>query len=248
MLLLHPILSHWDSGLIFSQCNYCTQPGLQVYCKQPGLILPPSVRRAVSRRRVEYVAGRICARSAIEALQHTPLFPAMGPNRAPQWPPGLTGSITHAHGRAAALVGLDHDWQGIGLDLETLLSDGQAQELAGDILTPDEQSRLARLPESQQAQQVTLSFSVKESLFKALFPLTSRPFYFQDAELMNEHHIRLLTTLSGRWQEGDILPFDWRRIDDRLLSWILIQAEDPDRDCRPHRRGHSGQMDMSGNR
>lgn len=183
MLPLHPTLSHWDSGLIFSQCSYCTQPGTQVYCERPGLILPPSVRRAVSRRQVEYLAGRICARAAIEALQHTPLFPGMRPDRAPQWPPGLTGSITHAHGRAAALVGLDHDWQGIGLDLETLLSDGQAQEIAGDILTPDEQSRLTRLPGSQQAQQVTLTFSVKESLFKVLFPLTGQPFYFQDADL-----------------------------------------------------------------
>ncbi|QBQ55221.1 4'-phosphopantetheinyl transferase family protein [Nitrosococcus wardiae] len=218
-------ISQWGPGLIFSQCSYHELPIPPLFCQQLGLELPTSVQQAASKRQAEYVAGRICAQAAIKALQHKPVFPDMGPNRAPQWPTGLTGAITHANGQAAALVGLGHHWQGIGLDRERILPEREAQEIAGDILTPSEKSRLDRLPGPQRGQWVSLAFSAKESLFKALFPLTHQPFYFHDAELIDEQHIRLLTTLSDRWKEDKILRFNWRQERDQLLSWMLIQAE-----------------------
>lgn len=217
--------SQWGPGLVFSQCPYHELPISQLYCQQLGLQLPTSVQQAMSQRQAEYVAGRICARAAIKALQHKPVFPDMGPNRAPQWPTGLTGAITHANGQAAALVGLGHYWQGIGLDLERVLPEGEAREIAGDILTPYEKSTLDKLSGPQRGHWVSLAFSVKESLFKALFPLTRQPFYFHEAELIDEQYIRLLTTLSHRWKEDKILRFNWRQEGDQILSWILIRAE-----------------------
>ena len=216
--------SSWGPGLMFSQCGYQELPAPQLLCQQLGLKLPLSIQRAVAKRQAEYVAGRICARAAIEALQHEPLFPDMGPNRAPQWPAGLTGAITHADSQAAALVGLDLYWQGIGLDLERIIPEREAQEIAGDILTPFEQHRLSKLPTPQQARWITLVFSAKESLFKALFPLTHQPFYFHDAQLVDEHHIQLLISLSDQWKEGTLLRFNWRQRNYHLLSWVLIKT------------------------
>jgi enterobactin synthetase component D len=216
--------SPWGPGLMFSQCAYHGLSAPQLLCQQLGLKLPLSVQRAVAKHQAEYVAGRICARAAIEALQHGPVFPGMGPNRAPQWPAGLAGAITHADGQAAALVGLNLYWQGIGLDLERIIPEQEAHEIAGGILTPREQNRLSKLPASLQAQWITLVFSVKESLFKALFPLTYQSFYFHDAQLVNDHHIQLLISLSNQWKEGTLLRFNWRQRHHHLLSWVLIQA------------------------
>ena len=96
--------------------------------------------------------------------------------------------------------------------------------LAGEILTEEERRALQGLDEAEQARRITLTFSVKESLFKALYPLTGRRFYFQDAALEGEDRIRLLTTLSADWRQGETLPYQRRDEETGVLSWIRVPA------------------------
>lgn len=54
---------------------------------------------------------------------------------------------------------------------------------------------------------MTLTFSLKESLFKTLYPLTLQRFYFEHAELLEWSadglaRLRLLTDLSAEWRHG----------------------------------------------
>ena len=68
-------------------------------------------------------------------------------------------------------------------------------------------AELQRLDYSQLGLGVTLTFSLKESLFKALYPLTRQRFYFEHAELLEWSvegyaRLRLLTDLSADWQAG----------------------------------------------
>ncbi|MEP4370973.1 MAG: 4'-phosphopantetheinyl transferase superfamily protein, partial [Alloalcanivorax venustensis] len=100
----------------------------------------------------------------------------------------------------------------------------RALRLAEEILTGEERQALQGLDEAEQARRITLTFSVKETLFKTLYPLTGRRFYFQDAALDGEDRIRLLTTLSADWRQGEALPFQWRDEGDGLLSWIRVPA------------------------
>ena len=188
---------------------------------------PASIQRSVAKRQAEFLAGRLCARAALQQLNNLDCVPAIGEDRAPVWPPHISGSITHSSGHAAAIVGHKAQWRGLGMDLENVLSLERAERLAGEILTADELQRMARLPREQHARLVTLTFSAKESLFKALYPIVQKRFYFEHAEVVewSEHgqmRLRLLTELSGEWCHGKELVGQFAVDGDQLLSLVAI--------------------------
>lgn len=183
----------------------------------------------VAKRQGEYLAGRLCAREALRLLHGEAGVPTRGEDGAPQWPPGVVGSITHGAGLAAALVAHAHDWQGLGLDVEKQLSASRAARLAGEILTPAELEGANGLPAEAFARLVTLTFSLKESLFKALYPIVRQRFYFHDAELLNwsedgRARLRLLIYLGSGWPSGTELDGQFAEFDGYLLSVIGVAA------------------------
>ena len=183
--------------------------------------------RGVAKRQAEYLAGRLCAREALLRVTGTAAVPASGEDRAPQWPVGMVGSITHGSGWAGAVVGKSTDWSGLGLDIEQIMPASRAERLAGEILTPAELFRLEALPSEQRAQRISLTFSLKESLFKALYPQVLQHFYFQDAELLsvdvdNKVRMRLLIDLHADWPAGSELEGQFAEFDGYLLSLINI--------------------------
>lgn len=187
--------------------------------------IPPA--RGVAKRQSEYLAGRLCARGALHRLTGQVQVPAVGADGAPQWPQDVVGSITHGAGWAAAVVARNGDCQGLGLDLEQLLSLDRAERLADQILTPAELQRLHGLESERRALLVTLTFSFKESLFKALYPLVKTRFYFEDAELLawspeGRARLRLLTDLSPDWPAGRELDGQFGQFDGCLLSLISV--------------------------
>ena len=190
---------------------------------------PSSIQRSVAKRQAEFLAGRICARAALQQLEGVGFSPAIGEDRAPVWPGHITGSITHSTGRAAAIVAKKTHWRGLGMDLENLLNPERAERLAGEILTGPELQRMAAGRRDQLAMLVTLTFSVKESLFKALYPIVQQRFYFEHAEVLEwseagEVRIRLLTDLSSEWRNGVELDAQFGIMDGQLLSLVSIKA------------------------
>ncbi|MEK0362544.1 4'-phosphopantetheinyl transferase family protein [Pseudomonas sp. CBC3] len=200
----------------------------------PGLLDPEDFNRwglpamaAVSKRQTEFLAGRICASEALRKVTGVPGIPAVSEDRSPCWPTGVVGSITHGAGWAAVVAARSDHWRGLGLDVEKLLPVTRADRLAGEILTPRELQGYAALDDSQRALRVTLTFSIKESLFKALYPLVKMRFYFQEAELI--HHdadgharLRLLSDLSDEWKAGAELEGQFVQFEDYLLSLVSI--------------------------
>ncbi|MBC3779105.1 4'-phosphopantetheinyl transferase superfamily protein [Pseudomonas sp. SWRI99] len=197
--------------------------------QRSAVVAPPSIQRSVAKRQAEFLAGRICARAALAQLDGTDTIPAIGEDRAPVWPAHICGSITHSTGHAAAIVANKQDWRGLGMDLENLLSHERAERLAGEILTPAEIQRMAAGSQDHLALLVTLTFSVKESLFKALYPIVQQRFYFEHAEVLEwteagEVRVRLLTDLSSEWRNGSELEAQFGVQDGQLLSLVSIQA------------------------
>lgn len=190
--------------------------------------VPPMA--GVNKRQAEYLAGRLCAWEALRVITGAGAIPAIGEDRAPCWPQGTVGSITHGAGWAAAITARHTQWRGLGLDVEKTLPVARADRLAGEILTARELQGYAEQDETSRALRVTLTFSIKESLFKALYPLVNKRFYFHDAELI--HHddtgwarLRLLTTLTPDWRAGSELDGQFVQFDDYLLSLVHIPAE-----------------------
>ncbi|WP_163578146.1 4'-phosphopantetheinyl transferase family protein [Halomonas faecis] len=188
--------------------------------------LPAELEQASRQRRAEFAAGRRCARTALLSLTGRPDYPAMGPERAPLWPTGVVGSISHCRGHAIALVGATDRYRGLGIDLEQPFSTTQSEDLGPLVLARGES---APWDAALHPFLVGLSFSAKESLFKALFPLVRRRFDFAAAELIEwdlQGHavLRLRISLGGEWQPGLRFPVRHCRFQGLLLTRIAISA------------------------
>ncbi|ARS53505.1 4'-phosphopantetheinyl transferase family protein [Kushneria konosiri] len=198
-----------------------------------GMALPDTLSRAVTKRRAEYLAGRVCARHALSALDiHVDTLPSLA-DRQVDWPLPAIGSITHARDLAAALVATTSTHQGLGVDAECWLSPRRADYLATSILTPGEQRAIGDFTPEQRARIVTLTFSLKESLFKALYPLTGTRFYFHDARIegvdptasAGQCTLILDCALSEAWQPGMRLVGDYADLEDHALTAVMVEAD-----------------------
>lgn len=229
-----PLDAHWPlpdplPGTVLLSTRF--DPSLLVAGDFQRSAVPPpaSIQRSVAKRQAEFLAGRLCARSALQQLEGLDCVPAIGEDRAPVWPEHICGSITHSTGHAAAIVAHKAQWRGLGMDLENVLTLERAERLAGEILTPDELQRMASGPRAQVAQWVTLTFSAKESLFKALYPIVQKRFYFEHAEVVEwsetgHARLRLLTDLSDEWCHGTELEAQFSVHEGQLLSLVAISA------------------------
>jgi 4'-phosphopantetheinyl transferase EntD len=160
--------------------------GAEAFADPPGLWLFPEeealVARAVDKRRREFTTARDCARTALAGLGIGPTPILSGHRGAPQWPPGVVGSITHCPGYRAAAVARGRDILTIGLDAEPdeVLPDG----VLAEVSLPGERERLRDLAAAAPATcWDRLLFSAKEATYKAWFPLAQRWLGFEEAEI-----------------------------------------------------------------
>jgi 4'-phosphopantetheinyl transferase EntD len=169
-----------------------------------------AVATATARRRREFAATRACARAALERLGRRPVAIGRNQDGSPQWPAGVTGSLTHCSGYRAAAVAHQAHVPSVGIDAEPHLP--LSAGLLDVIATRAERDHLTalrrRLPSVHWDR---LLFSAKESVFKAWFPLTGTWLDFADATLGFEvgsqtFSVRLRrpgpVTLTGRWLAG----------------------------------------------
>ena len=140
------------------------------------------IARAVQKRRREFATGRHCARAALGGLGIAPVPILPGQGGAPQWPPGIVGSITHCAGYRAAAVARAGEVVTIGLDAEP--AQWLPAEVLGLVALPDERDRLLDLARAEpDSCWDRLLFSAKESVYKAWFPLARRWLGFADADI-----------------------------------------------------------------
>lgn len=160
----------------------------EVFGDDPVATLLPEERaviaRAVESRRREFTAARGCARRALARLGLPPVPVLPGPRGAPQWPEGVTGSITHCAGYCAAAVALTSTVVSLGVDAELdeqLPDDGMVDLIARG----EERERLAELAASTPGTcWDRLLFSAKESVYKTWFPLTGSWLDFESADIV----------------------------------------------------------------
>jgi 4'-phosphopantetheinyl transferase EntD len=138
------------------------------------------VGQAVEKRRREFVTARACAREALAQLDQPPRPILSGPRGEPLWPPGIVGSITHCEGYRACAAAHASELLTIGIDAEP--NQPLPGGLLGDIALPEERELLRdlarRLPGTHWDR---LLFCIKESIYKAWFPLAERWLGFEDA-------------------------------------------------------------------
>jgi 4'-phosphopantetheinyl transferase EntD len=104
-----------------------------------------------------------------------------GEHREPVWPSGIVGSISHSGGLGVAAVGKQSDFSAIGIDIQQI-EDRYSDELIARFADPDEFDWVRSDPTLRTERAVKL-FSAKESVFKALYPVSRVWFAFDAAKL-----------------------------------------------------------------
>jgi len=140
-----------------------------------------AVARAVPARQGEFARGRACARSAMGQLGLAQVAIPMRVNRAPRWPEGVIGAITHCEGLVAAVVAQRGALIGLGLDAEPLAP--LDPELSAHVCSDAERERTEAWPGQPAAVWQKLIFSAKEAVHKIVEPLTGVMLDFPDVEI-----------------------------------------------------------------
>lgn len=127
-----------------------------------------AVERAVEKRQREYATGRRLAREALRRCGIDSFELLNGDDRAPIWPPAISGTITHSDHRAVVAVGLESEIGTLGIDIEHRR--GLKRSLWRMTLLPEEQAYLETLDASDREAMALVIFSAKEALYKAQYP------------------------------------------------------------------------------
>ena len=133
---------------------------------------------AAPSRREEFSRGRGCARRALEALGEVPSA-ILRKGRAPVWPQGVIGSITHCQGLVAAAAARRGPIVSIGIDAE--LRGRVSPDLSGHIATREELAWLKRT--ERQPHELTGLWCAKEAIFKCLHPVFGVFLEFRDVAI-----------------------------------------------------------------
>lgn len=187
-------------SLEFDHSQYC-----DLLYQQFAVTPSPNHAQAVPSRRAEFLAGRIAAKLCLAQFGMQEYQVLVGQHRNPIWPDTYLGSISHCGNRAMCAIMPMTDSNYLGLDIEKWISPSVESDIGQTVITNREQVILEQLNLPKQ-QSVTLAFSLKESIFKALYPLVGEYFGFEAAQIVKisggSADVVLTQTLSKHCKAG----------------------------------------------
>jgi 4'-phosphopantetheinyl transferase EntD len=139
-----------------------------------------TVRMSPIRRRA-YAAGRVAAHDCMTGLGRNVQPVLTTPDRAPLWPEGLTGSISHSQSCCIAALGQTTDVQSLGVDVEE--ATGIDDDLIGIVCTQTEKAWLSTRSRERAGVLGKLIFSAKECAYKCQYPLSKTLFGFDTFDI-----------------------------------------------------------------
>jgi 4'-phosphopantetheinyl transferase EntD len=178
-------------------------------------------------RRAQFIAGRTLARVALARLGIASAALPRTAAGAPLWPRGCVGSITHCGSGADAWCGVvvarTANRRGLGLDAEP--DEPLAPGLLPRVLGPAD--RMA--DNGGDGALAKVVFSAKESVYKALHPLTGRSLDFHDVAVVLDHQRPVFTArvLPDDWPPGapSVIAGRWQRAGGLILTAVEIAGE-----------------------
>lgn len=204
---------HASTGVRLVSCEFDTASYQPALFAELGIAMPESIARSVPKRQAEFLAGRYAAALALQHLapvRNQDLQVGIGEKRNPLWPKGVVGSISHVGSVAVCAVSRAADKDYLGIDVEVVMSTRVCREVARIVSTRQERELLGAEGLSEKMA-LTLIFSAKESLFKALYPSVQDYFGFEVAEVcaLRLGEQSLVLRLTERFAEKHKLPREY---------------------------------------
>jgi 4'-phosphopantetheinyl transferase EntD len=157
---------------------------LAIDAADPSALSPEEAAQAARfapARRREFAAGRQCARTLLAELGagEPPLL--VDVHRAPGWPEGVVGSISHGAGLCVVAIARRGPVRGLGVDVES--EEPLAAAVRRRVWSEPEARRFAGAPDDEAGRTAKLLFSAKEALFKCVHPLLQSPLGLRAVEI-----------------------------------------------------------------
>lgn len=167
------------------------------------------VQAAVETRRLEFAGGRAAAHRALFELGAEIQPVGMDARGAPEWPPGVVGSITHCEGLRACAVAWEADASSIGIDAEP--NEPLPPGLLSEIASVDEIGRIGAA--RRQRTEIfwdRMWFVLKEASYKAWYPHSAgAPLDFAALEVVVDPRSRLFAAQVGPGPSGSRITGRW---------------------------------------
>ncbi|SDI03090.1 enterobactin synthetase component D [Vibrio xiamenensis] len=174
-------------------------------------------------RQAEFFAGRYCADLALQRwlgkCHHYCV--AKGEHGEPIWPEAIVGSIAHSR-RLALAVATQHA-RNVGLDCEPIMNRETAMQVADIVCRSDERLRLD-CDDVSYPFMLTLLFSAKESIYKAIYANVKQVLDFDCVELIavcqqTQHaRFRLMQDFSPHYTCGKEVSVYYAVFDQELIT------------------------------
>ncbi|MGB8814407.1 MAG: 4'-phosphopantetheinyl transferase superfamily protein [Paracoccaceae bacterium] len=217
-----------DLSLLAAAARRLFPPGVAVAATNPRVFSAAfpgeELINAVPARQSEFSAGRAAARAAMAELGLSPATIPSRPDRAPDWPKGCLGSITHSKSACLAAVTRVTTLRGIGLDLEpdTPLD----PNLWPTICLVDELNWLEKNEKSQQGQLALLIFSAKEAAYKCQYAISEQMFGFETLHVQIAQNSQSFTATFrqsiGPFSKGTPLSGRYVQCESHILTAVTI--------------------------
>jgi len=151
-----------------------------------------------------------------------------GEDRAPIWPDGIVGTISHTRTWAAVGVARAGDALSLGCDLE--LDEPLKENLLRRVCGPAEREWIAAAARESRGRLAMLVFSAKEAAYKAQYPLTRKVLAFSDFAL--EFDLAggtFRAEFQGSFdpfRRGQLLHGRWRAVSGLIATAVSIDVGD----------------------
>lgn len=184
-----------------------------------------ALARARPARRAEFAAGRRALRDAMAQLGLPPLPVPQGPDRAPLWPAGLVGALSHDDRHCLALLcRAGQPCRALGIDIEP---DADLPEAVLEtICLPQERDWLATRPLPERGRLARLIFSAKECAYKCQFTISGEMLDFTDLHILPEPETGRFQAIFMRrvpgFAEGAQMHGMFARAEGRLVTVIAL--------------------------
>lgn len=193
--------------------------------------LPDKIRASYPSRRAEYLAGRICAQSALTLINRQSEHIATGLSGEPIWPEGVRGSVSHSGSCAVACATSEANFLSVGLDVQPPASWSAKRALLNIAAMRSDFERLnMSLISAYQSLLPELLFSARESFFKAFFPVTRQWISYHAVSLRSldweagKIYVSVTQNLGAPFKKDTIWEIEFGRLEN---GSILTQATFP---------------------
>ncbi|WP_062271073.1 4'-phosphopantetheinyl transferase family protein [Endozoicomonas arenosclerae] len=178
-----------------------------------GFYIPENLSEACDKRIKEFLTGRYCAVSAMKLLCGIRYKqPGYGPDQEPIWPKGITGSISHTSEYCVAIA-CNNPNAIVGIDIENWLPNNVAKNISEQIVLKGELEFIECFDSYEQF--VTVVFSAKEAIYKAILSRVKRFINFSEVQLSfcNEDQLRfnLLEPLQSQFPDLSEITVYWKK-------------------------------------